>query len=181
MTEEWRPVEGYAATYEVSEYGRVRRLDGYVRSPQGTTGFRRAPAHILRPSLVHGYPVVRLCQDGIPKMFYTYTLVARAFIGPRPLKHDINHKDGNKENAHVSNLEYLTEAQNNQHAYDVLNKGATIPRGEQHPHAKLTEADVKTIRTLRANGALLRELAARFGVHTITIFDAISGRNWKHI
>lgn len=49
-----------------------------------------------------------------------HKLVAEAFLGNKPPKHEINHKDGNKSNNHASNLEYVTHKENIRHALDIL-------------------------------------------------------------
>lgn len=56
-------------------------------------------------------------------------------------------------------------------------RGATHPRGT----AKLTEQDVSMIRTLRAQGLLLREIADRFDVHVMTVSDITRGKSWPHV
>jgi len=54
-------------------------------------------------------------------------------------------------------------------------------KGELHPSAKLTDADVLEMRKLRATGEQFKDLAARFGVTTQAAFLAATGRTWRHL
>jgi hypothetical protein len=107
--EDWLPIEdrwGLETQLEVSSLGRVRRASNQVLLLQGLS--------------THGYPVTRLYLGGGRSMaIKTHTLVAEAFICRRPSsKHVVNHKDSNKQNNSVSNLEWATYAQNSKHWSD---------------------------------------------------------------
>jgi hypothetical protein len=104
--EEWRDVVGYEGLYEVSNYGKVRRSD---------TG-----AELKGNINSYGYRVVRLTHNGRAKDFKMHQLVAMAFIPNNYGARTINHKDGDKENNFVENLEWCTPKQNARHAFDVL-------------------------------------------------------------
>lgn len=54
-------------------------------------------------------------------------------------------------------------------------------RGEDHPSARLTEADIRAIRARRREGWLVREIAAERGVATPTISKILGGRSWSHV
>lgn len=170
---------GYEATYEVSDAGRVRRLPGYVHSPRSRNGLRRVGARVMRGAVQHGYQCVTLCQQGRTHSYKVHALVCAAFIGPRPTNYDVNHKDGQKRNNRLANLEYATEAYNNQHAYDVC--GKKMPRGEANHAAKLTQDDIRQIRALRASGLLLREIGARFNICMQHVAQITSGKSWTHV
>lgn len=66
----------------------------------------------------NGYKVFRLSKDGIKKGFFGHRLVAEAFIPNLENKPIVNHKDGNKLNNCVDNLEWVSSSENVQHAYD---------------------------------------------------------------
>ncbi|GFG55292.1 hypothetical protein MAGR_67330 [Mycolicibacterium agri] len=53
--------------------------------------------------------------------------------------------------------------------------------GERHGNAKLTASDVREIRSLYREGATLRQLADKFGVSNVSVFNAVSGRTWRHL
>lgn len=116
MTELWRDIPGYEGHYQVSNHGNVRSTPGKVTySP--FHGFRKWKCRVLKPKnrLGRDYHVT-LWRDGKPKSFYIHRLVGLAFI-PNPYnKPTINHKDGDPHNNHVSNLEWATYKENNDHA-----------------------------------------------------------------
>jgi hypothetical protein len=120
--EEWRAVVGFEGVYEVSSVGRVRRVLLYrhksnaLPPARGTTLNRR------------GYPIVALSSAGRRKLATVHSLVAEAFIGPRPEGMQINHIDGVKTNNAPSNLEYVSAAQNIRHAAAM----GLMPTGERH-------------------------------------------------
>ena len=111
MTEEWKDVKGYEGLYQVSNLGRVRSLDAYVKSGRSTTGYRFRKGRILslRQS-DRGYMYVVF---GDRKGFQVHRLVALAFI-PNPNNLPIiNHKDENPSNNTVTNLEWCSHSYNN--------------------------------------------------------------------
>lgn len=101
----WRPVVGYESVYEVSNKGDIVRVQ---------TG------HRLKPSIAkNGYYVVALWDKNKGKSHYIHRMIAEAFIpNPKGFK-TVNHKDGNKLNNDISNLEWCSYGRNNQHAYDT--------------------------------------------------------------
>jgi hypothetical protein len=109
---EWRPVVGFEDYYAVSDSGLVRR----TKAMKGTQAGR-----ILEPALStrRQYLTVILCRNQQKTMAMVHTLVAAAFIGPRPDGYEINHKDGHKLNNRADNLEYVTKSGNAKHAVDL--------------------------------------------------------------
>lgn len=164
---ERRPIPGYPG-YEIE-------ADGTVWSSRQ----RRPLAHRMTPRLDHhGYPRVSLVgMDGRALGRPVHSLVALAFIGSRPPGAQVNHKDGNKLNAHPENLEYVSSAENHHHA--TVN--GLKPRGERVNTAKLTAADVLQIRRLFAEGASCRAIAERYRLHHKHVNNIVARRDWKHI
>ena len=104
--EEWRPVVGYEGLYEVSNTGQVRSLDKFDSLGVFWEG------KLLSKLKVRGYFMVKLRKDGIQKMCSVHRLVAQAFI-PNPLDlPQVNHRDENKLNNRVDNLEWCTAKYN---------------------------------------------------------------------
>lgn len=104
---EWKPVPGFEGIYSVSDSGLVRRD---MHRTNGKTG------GILHPAVVRGYQQIKLSNGPVMRQVKVHTLVAAAFIGPRPADLEINHKDGDKLNNVPGNLEYVTRRQNAAHA-----------------------------------------------------------------
>lgn len=104
MREEWRPLVGYEGLYEVSNRGNMKSLN-YRRT--GKEGILKAVKD------KDGYLRVQLWKDGKRKMYAVHRLVAQAFL-PNPNNLPIiNHKDENKQNNKVENLEWCNISYNN--------------------------------------------------------------------
>lgn len=161
MQEVWAPVLGYNGRYAVSSFGRVMVIGPDV------TGRRRYIGHYFAKHLVVGYPAVMLSY-GERKTIHVHRLVAQAFLGPPPPGKQVNHKDGDRENARVDNLEYITPSENARHSLDVL--GNWPPSGTDHWNARLSEANIRKIFELSADGLDGVQIGKIFGVvsHTIT-------------
>lgn len=166
--EEWRPVPipEYAAYYSVSSLGRVRTEQSSPRSGVG---------HIMRPwKNWHGYVMVTLSHDGTKKSPTMHSLVAAAFIGPRPKGWDIDHIDNDKSNNAYTNLEYVTRRVNLKRA-DAM--GLTR-RGELNGRARFTEDDVRAIRSSKLSQS---ELGRHYGCRQSTIWGIQNYTSWKHV
>lgn len=110
--ERWMPIEGYNLEYYVSDHGRIKST-----KPQKLKEFAIFERIIKTHITWKNYERVTLSYNNVKKKHYVARLVALAFLGKPPTKkHQINHKDGNKLNNHVDNLEWVTPKQNIQHA-----------------------------------------------------------------
>jgi len=106
-TEVWKKVEGFP-NYSVSSYGKVRNDNTRKLLKAYDEG--------------NGYFRVNLYNNGKEHGCLLHRLVAEAFL-PQPSKqHEVNHKDGNKENNVVENLEWVTRSENHIHRCRTLNK-----------------------------------------------------------
>jgi hypothetical protein len=109
MTEIWKDIEGYEGYYQVSNLGRVKSLRRKTKSGNG--GFKYIRERILRPGNGE-YLTTPLVKNGVQKTHYVHRLVAIAFIPNPENKMDVNHKDFNKKNNNVGNLEWTTRKEN---------------------------------------------------------------------
>lgn len=125
----------------MSSLGRVRSLDRVIHSE---TGPRRLPGKILRcgVSKSPGYQTVVLsAQARGTKSFRIHVMVAEAFLGDPPPDTQVNHKNGQKLDNRVENLEYVSRSQNIRHGLSLgLRKRSVSGR------AHLTREDVIAIR-----------------------------------
>lgn len=125
INEIWLPVVGYEELYEVSSLGKVKSLGRVVYCSDGRV--RHCKGKIMkqcesgkRENDKQGYLQVRLTnENGESEAKCVHVLVAEAFISNYENKPTVNHKDGNKHNNNVDNLEWATYSENNQHAYDT--------------------------------------------------------------
>ena len=164
-----KEIPGYDGKYLVSETG-----DVYSVRRQGTDGRMLS----TRFNSV-GYVCVDLRRGKSKKRALVHRLVGEAFI-PKPTgKNFINHKDGDKTNNNVSNLEWCTRSENMKHAIKTgLNR---IPglSNEQHPNHKLSNRDVIEIRRLYSEGVKCADLGRRFCVTREQIYNIVSGKQRK--
>lgn len=101
MEEIWCPIKGYEGVYEVSDKGRVKSL-------------KYGKERILKPIRnLNGYIQVKLRKNGDNKMCCVHRLVAQTFIPNPDNLPEVNHKDENKENNSVQNLEWCDRKYNN--------------------------------------------------------------------
>ena len=107
MIEEWRTIVGYEGQYEVSSYGRVRSLDRYDRMNRFWKG-RILNLH----TGTGGYLFVGLSSNGNEKNYLVHRMVAQAFIPNPDNLPQVNHKDEDKTNNNVDNLEWCDREYN---------------------------------------------------------------------
>jgi hypothetical protein len=169
--ETWKPVVGWEEVYEVSDFGRVRRIGCASGTHRG---------RLLRPRPhSHGYLSVSLCRNSKAKSFLIHRLVAVAFLGHFPNeKPEINHKNGNKSDNSLSNIEWATRSTNNLHAFREL--GRSRPIGEAHPRAKLTRDQINEIRRLYdEEGKSQSVIASQFGISGAWCNRIVNDKGWK--
>ena len=111
----WKDIKGFEGYYQVSDDGQVRSVDRVVYQTNGHPLSYKG--HIMKQTLArNGYYVVNLRNGTKPHALTVHRLVAETFI---PNVNDfptVNHIDGNKQNNHVSNLEWVSYSDNNIHA-----------------------------------------------------------------
>lgn len=170
--EEWLPVPGHEGAYDVSNQGRVRSWKRALTSGAG------APRVMRSAPDAHGYPNVRLSQGGITKLHRVHSLVAAAFLGPRPDGLEVCHGDGDPANACAANLRYDTPVANQA---DKKAHG-TDPAGERNSQARLTQAQVDYCRRVhvpRHSEFGATALSRQLGVSQPAISRAVNRKTWK--
>jgi len=175
--ERWLPIAGTDGKFEVSDHGRVRGPRGL----KTTTPDR------------YGYPRSFLFLNGERVGKSVHSLVAAAFIGPRPAGYDVDHIDRDKANNRVENLRYVTHAENMRLAFpdrkvhpprpprpprSRVKRGPASLKGEMNGRSVLTAEQVQAIRSAARPG-YGAALARQYGVSKVTISDILAGRTWK--
>lgn len=118
--EKWKDINGYVGLYQISSNGRVKSIHPRGGNRNGKGKVRTGKEHYLTPSLsTTGYFKVCLVKNHKKKDEKVHRLVATAFIPNPENKPNINHKDGNKTNNTVTNLEWCTQAENVKHAWST--------------------------------------------------------------
>ena len=164
MEEEWRDMSGWKERYKVSNHGKV---------------YSKLYNKIMSPCKAHdGYHRLTLMRNYKQKTMLVHRLVLIAFVGDPPTKkHHANHKDGNKDNNNINNLEWVTPKENQRHAYDTgLNSGLS---GEENNNAKLKLSEVVQIRKMLAINYQQKDLAKKFNISQSWVSMIKLGKAWK--
>ena len=170
MSEEWVPIVDYEGIYEISNFGGVRSAIKRGNVYKG---------RILKPKIINGgYHVVELRKNKKSHSFLVHRLVLKAFVGVCPDGKQINHKDGNKTNNNLENLEYVTASENVLHAFRI---GLISHVGEKNGNSKLTKENIYEIRRLAADGCSQASIARRFGVTRGHIHKIVYRNRWSHL
>lgn len=174
----WKPIEGFPG-YEISNMGLIKSLKRIIERNNGKS--LPLPERLLKPTIhKDGYHLIHLRRENktCPKLISI--IVIQHFGKPKPsTKHECNHKDGDKSNNWDNNLEWMTPQENVQHAHAT---GLIQIKGENHPGSKLTEKEVKKIRSLYATGKYTYiKISKIFGISPINIGNIIRNETWRHI
>lgn len=160
----WKQIEDY--DYEINPEGIVRRISS-----------KRIKKSFKRPD---GYIGIQLYKSKTEiKNFQLHRLIAIAFIDKPENKDVINHKDSNRGNNSLDNLEWVTKEENDKHAYEF---GNASNKGSKNGFSILTEKQVLEIRKKRTENKLTyQKLAEMYSVSYGCIAGIIQRANWKHI
>ena len=154
------------------------RVDGKIISYKGYTSSK--PIVVKSINGPHGYQKVNISMHGKEKLISVHRLVAEAFIPNPDNKPEVNHKDGNKKNNAVWNLEWVTSKENIAHAYRTgPRKGM---KGDDHPCRKISSDTARWICELLKTGKYsYKEIAEKTNA-TYTIVKKIKTRErWREI
>lgn len=114
----WKEINDTNGFYEVNNIGEIRSVNRTIFKKNGRT--ERRVGSTIKPILdSFGYLCVMICLSGNYKNKKIHRLVAEAFIEKIPGKNLINHKDGDKKNNKVENLEWVTAKENTSHAIKI--------------------------------------------------------------
>lgn len=166
MREEWKDIKGYEGHYQVSNLGRVKSLK-YGKEKILKLGQDK-----------DGYSSVVLSKKSKLSTKKVHRLVLGEFTPYSTLP--VNHKDGNKRNNKLNNLEYCTHKENIRHAH--INGLMSDRKGSKSAMAKLTESQVVEIRDMyNTKLYTLKQIAAKYNMGYTTIQGICSGKYWTHV
>lgn len=177
----WKAIAGYEGIYEVSTDGLVRSVPRLRKAKGNHTLGDKVQGRILKAQLNRkGYEKVRLYRTHEDwKQFFVHRVVAQTFIPNPENLPQVNHKDGDKRNNKVSNLEWITNTENMRHAYSTGVR--TNPSGAKHGNAKLTEDQVRLVVKLRSEGHTYRRISEIVGCKLETAQSIVSGHQWSTV
>ena len=170
IEEQWLDISGYEGLYQISNFGRVKSF--YFKNPR-----------ILKPHKVKGYSNIELYKNKKKKQFYIHRLVMENFC---PIENmnvlDVNHKDEDKSNNHISNLEWMTHKDN-------LNYGSRAEKARMKMQGKNSSRS-KKVRCVEKNVIYeaLREAERQLGIPATNISKACKGKiktaggyHWEYV
>lgn len=170
IEEQWLDISGYEGLYQISNFGRVKSF--YFKNPR-----------ILKPHKVKGYSNVELYKNKKKKQFYIHRLVMENFC---PIENmnvlDVNHKDEDKSNNHISNLEWMTHKDN-------LNYGSRAEKARMKMQGKNSSRS-KKVRCIEKDVIYeaLREAERQLGIPATNISKACKGKiktaggyHWEYV
>jgi hypothetical protein len=149
-SEIWKDISGYEGFYQVSSIGRVRSLDQNIRS-----SFRPAvlPGRIRKVWKHKGYHGIYLSKMKKRRAFLVHRLVAIAFLQPDPERPHVNHKNHNRSDNRIENLEWVTPSENMIHRFTKPGASTLL---------EIQGSDVAFLRSLDARGVCRRKLERIF-------------------
>ena len=168
IKETWKSITGWEKSHCVSNLGRVKSLKRVIKNTGKNTEYV-IDEKIMKTNLVGaGYMGLIIGTNGIKKRFYLHRLVAEAFIDNPENKPCINHKDGNKLNNYIENLEWVTYKENSIHGY----KTGLMP-------TKITKNEANQIRQLYLTGKYKQsEIGEMFNLTQGTVGKIIRNELW---
>lgn len=164
--EKWVDIRGYEGNYQISSLGRIKSINRIAPNGQAF------PERIMKQRIEStGYMGLTLWKNNKSKMHHTHRLLLDSFVENPFCKRVSNHKDGNKLNNDLSNLEWATYTENLKHAYkNNLNSGRR-------------KLNWDTILDIRRMGKYIKnksELARKFDVNHSTIQRILTFKTWNY-
>lgn len=108
----WKDIKDYEGIYQISNYGRIKSLERLILYPDKKHKKTIKNAILKSCDNGRGYKCIYLTKNGKREIKYIHRLVAEAFIENIENKKYVNHKDFNKSNNYVSNLEWCSQKEN---------------------------------------------------------------------
>lgn len=164
----WKDIKGYEGLYQISDEGHVRRI-----LKNGTKTLKD------RDGLYHTVSLSNKCEK---KTFAIHRLVAEHFLERPDGATEVNHKDGNKHNNHVSNLEWVTQAQNRSHAMKELGRH---PFGKAPRKVKCYDPDGNFVKEYESVSEASRAVGTAYSRVGITMackgeYKTAYGYRWEY-
>ena len=178
--EVWKDIPGYEGLYQVSNFGRVKSLPK-IHGRRYWKNERILKINIAK----NGYAGVFLQKNKNIKRISIHRIVARVFLKNYDEKLQVNHKDGNKLNNNVDNLEMVTASENQIHSRKLGLQ--TSPKGANSPYAKRImqfDKDNKFICEYKGIEATAKKLG--IGISTLSLClrgkrELAGGYKWRYV
>lgn len=169
--------------YHVSTHGRIY-VEPQKRWCVPNNSFSNIKEHIKKLSNNNSkkyWRVLILYKNGTRKNESVHRLVAQAFVTKIDGKEYVNHIDGDKDNNHFSNLEWVTNQENIDHRYKIL-KSFNDLHGSKGCNSKLTEKQAMEIAVRIKKGESYSSIIKDYPfISTSTLYEMKAGRSWRHL
>ena len=169
----WKDIKDYEGHYQISNFGRIKSIDRIIIYADHR--IYKYKSKILKCELTKGYLTVKLYLATNKRAYRLNRLVAQAFIVNPKNKPEVNHRDGNKLNNHITNLEWMTFDENMAHSA----KNGLSASGERNGRSKLNEFQINVIR--KCSGLTNAELADIFTVSKSNISFIKTRKTWNNL
>ena len=162
----WKPVVGYEGLYEINNKGEIKT----IKSGRIIKYFKNKD----------GYLSCKLSKKSKTKTYLVHRLVAQAFIPNPENKPYVNHKDSNRLNNTLNNVEWCTPLENVKHM--IISGRSTYKKGSNNINSKLDENIVISILNIYKNkNVTQRFLSKKYDVSLSAINSVINRKTWKHV
>lgn len=180
MDEIWKDIIGFEGYYQVSNLARIKRLPRL--SKHSYPGYFKPYGERITENTIKNpkkYISAKLTVNGITYTRQMHRVVLMAFVPCPGSEYVVNHKDGDKHNNHLENLEWVTQKDNIRHA--KLMGLARYAKGDDSGASKITEEFVRIIKKMLSDGVIQKQIAKHFGISAKMVTDINTGRTWKHV
>jgi len=172
----WKKITEFD-TYSVSEEGKVWRDEHEMTYSNGRVRTMPEKEKQIQVRPKTGYNTVNLFKKQKYRQLYVHRLVAEAFIPNPDNLPQVNHKDGDKSNNHVSNLEWCSALHNMRHSVDI----GLRPLGKDVHNSILNEEIVVQILDLYDTKMKITKIAELVGYGLYVVKHVCYNETWKHV
>ena len=167
--EVWKDIKGYEGYYQVSNLGEVRAI-GHKWQRKGVHKIK------LHENNGYGYLMADLHKNNKSKSIAVHRLVAQAFIPNPENKQQVNHKNGDKTDNRVENLEWATAKENIRHAFDNGLNGYSEYRCQ-----RAREASAKPVKCVETGEVFdsLTDAARKYNIDLGNMSGCVNGYKYK--
>jgi hypothetical protein len=182
MSQSWKDIPGYEGLYLVNTSGEIKSLEKRWITGRGNGRPHVQAEKCIKPFISKfGYLRVSLWKAGKPKKMHVHTVVAMTFIPNPDKKAQVNHKDGNKLNNSIENLEWNTPSENMQHAFDkglhVINERTRKAVSARHKGGNNTNAKRVIDIVTGCQYDCIKDAADANGISVWNLYAYLKGRN----
>jgi hypothetical protein len=178
MTELWLPVVGYEGYYEVSNIGRVRSVDRKVIYADGRIFMYQGKVLSYNVNKINGALMVHLYKNAKRMAYTVHRLVLSAFSPTCDSTLEVNHKNGNRADNSVDNLEWCTRKENMQHGFRT---GLINNTGTNHGNNVYNDLQIIEAKVMLKKGFSLGEIETKTGVKKATLHQIKAKKQWNHV